>query len=126
MSIGKVIAGILAAILVFFGVLFIWGSFSPQGGGTAWVVIGLISVGIGVGILAITFRRSAAASQEPGVTQNVTLDIDLPGDVKIEKFTCQNCGNPLTKDDIKLVAGAPTVNCPYCGQVYQLTEAPKW
>ena len=28
--------------------------------------------------------------------------------------------------DIKLVAGAPVVTCPFCGTTYQLTEEPKW
>ena len=27
---------------------------------------------------------------------------------------------------ITLVAGAPTVTCPYCGVTYQITEEPKW
>jgi DNA-directed RNA polymerase subunit RPC12/RpoP len=44
----------------------------------------------------------------------------------MEKFKCTNCGNPITADDIKMVAGAPTVHCPYCSQIYQLTEEPKW
>ena len=39
---------------------------------------------------------------------------------------CQSCGGTLTSDNIKLVNGAPMVNCPYCNTVYQLTEEPKW
>jgi transcription elongation factor Elf1 len=52
--------------------------------------------------------------------------IDLSGDVDLEKFTCQNCGGALTSDNIKMVAGAPVVSCPYCGTSYQLSEEPKW
>jgi uncharacterized Zn-finger protein len=29
-------------------------------------------------------------------------------------------------DNIKMVAGAPVVTCPYCNTTYQLTEEPKW
>jgi len=39
---------------------------------------------------------------------------------------CKSCGGSLTMDNIKLVAGAPVVNCPYCNTTYQLTEEPKW
>jgi len=124
MSAGKIIAYIAAAILIFFGVIFIWGSFSA-GGNSNWIYIGAISVAIGFGLIWLGSRRGAA-SESGGNVQNVTLDIDLPGDVQMEKFKCSNCGSSLTKDDIKLVAGAATVNCPYCGQVYQLTEQPKW
>ena len=35
-------------------------------------------------------------------------------------------GGALTADNIKMVAGAPMVVCPYCGTTYQLTEEPKW
>lgn len=119
----KTIAYIAAAILIFFGVLFIWGAFSPDGQ-AGWIVVGLASVLIGFGLIWFASRKQPATSGESA--QNVTLNIDLPGEVKMEKFQCSNCGSNLTKDDIKIVAGTATVNCPYCGQVYQLSEEPKW
>jgi len=39
---------------------------------------------------------------------------------------CKSCGGVLSANDIKMVNGAPMVNCPYCNTVYQLTEEPKW
>ena len=45
----KIVAYIVAAILVFFGVLFIWGAFSPQGS-PGWILIGLVSVAVEVGV----------------------------------------------------------------------------
>jgi hypothetical protein len=54
------------------------------------------------------------------------VKIDLPGQTKIEEMKCRSCGGTLTADNIKLVNGAPMVNCPFCGTVYQLTEEPKW
>ena len=50
MSAIKIIAYIAAAILIFFGIIFIWGAFSPQGQ-IGWILIGLISVGIGFGLI---------------------------------------------------------------------------
>ncbi len=116
----KIVAYIFAAILIFFGVLFIWGSFSAQGGGGGWIVIGLVSVLIGFGLIYFAARRKAVE------TTNVTLNIDMPGNVSMDTIKCKSCGGTITKDDIKMVAGAPMVTCPYCHTTYQLTEDPKW
>jgi uncharacterized Zn finger protein len=54
------------------------------------------------------------------------VKIDLPADTKVEQITCKNCGGVLKPENIKMVMGAPMVECPYCGTTYQLTEEPKW
>jgi hypothetical protein len=123
MSAGKIIAYIFAAILIFFGVLFIWATFSPQGQ-IGWLFVGAISVGIGFGIIWLAGRQTPSAA--PGQGNNVNLNIDLPGDVSLETMKCQSCGGALTANDIDMVAGAPTVTCPYCNTTYQLEEEPKW
>jgi uncharacterized Zn finger protein len=56
----------------------------------------------------------------------VTMQVDLPGQTKIEEVKCKSCGGTLSAKDITLANGAPMVNCPYCHTVYQLTEEPKW
>ena len=120
MSAGKLIAYIAAAILIFFGVIFIWGAFSPQGS-AGWILVGLVSVGIGFVLIFIAARRRPAANQ-----QNVTLKVDLPGNVNLDTLKCRACGGALTADNVKMVAGAPLVTCPYCHTSYQLSEEPKW
>ena len=117
----KIIAYITAGILIFFGVLFIWGAFGtiphPE-----WIIVGIISVLIGFGLIWFASRTSAV-----GATGNETvLKLDLPAQTTIEAMKCKNCGGSLTPDNIKLIAGAPYVNCPFCGTTYQLTEEPKW
>ena len=77
---------------------------------------GLVIAGYFVG------RRASQATAE----SNVTVKIDLPADVNLDKLKCQSCGGSLTTDNIKMVAGAPVVDCPYCHTTYQLTEEPKW
>jgi hypothetical protein len=122
MSPMRIIAYIAAAILIFFGVLFVWGAFSPQGS-PGWIVIGGISVAIGFGLIwlaGVRGKREAEAKQE------LIQKIELSGDINLEKLTCRNCGGALSSDNIKMVAGAPVVSCPYCGTSYQLTEEPKW
>ena len=120
MGILKIIAFIIAGILIFFGVLFIWGAFSPQGS-TGWIWIGIITVGIGLALIYFASRVKA----KPAET-NVTLKIDLPADVKMDTLKCQSCGGVLSMEDITMVAGAPVVNCTYCKTTYQLKEEPKW
>ena len=121
MSALKIIGFIAAGILIFFGVLFIWGAFSAEGNPN-WIIIGLIIVIIGFGIIWFASRIKSPAQAQ----NNVTLKIDLPGDVAMESFKCQSCGGALTEENIKMVAGAPVVTCPYCNTTYQLTEEPKW
>jgi Na+/melibiose symporter-like transporter len=122
MSAGRIIAYIIAAILIFFGVIFIWGAFSPEGQ-SGWILIGLISAGIGF-VLIWFASRLRAASQQAG--EQVILNIDLPANVNLDTLKCKSCGGALTMDNIKMVAGAPVVTCPYCHTTYQLTEEPKW
>lgn len=119
MSTGRILAYIGAAILIFFGVLFIWSAFGRTGH-PANILIGLIT--LGVGFLLIWFAGRQAKREETELIQR----IELSGDIDLESLTCRNCGGALTADNIKMVAGAPVVNCPYCGTSYQLTEEPKW
>lgn len=119
MSAGRIIAYIAATILIFFGVLFIYATFSPAGQ-IAWLLIGLISVVIGFGLIWFAGKRAKRESAE------LIQRIELSGDIDLETLTCRNCGGALSSDNIKLVAGAPVVACPYCNTSYQLTEQPKW
>jgi hypothetical protein len=121
MSAIKIIAFIAAAILIFFGILFIWGAFSSQGQ-VGWILIGLISVGIGFGLIWFGARRAPATAGQG----DVTLNIDLPANVEMDTLKCKSCGGVLKPENISMVAGAPVVTCPYCGTTYQLTEDPKW
>lgn len=118
----KIIAYLASAILIFFGVLFVWGAFSPQGS-IGWILIGIISIGLGFGIIWLVGRSRASQAAEG---ENVTLKIDLPANVNLETLKCKFCGGALSMDNIQMVAGAPVVNCPYCHTTYQLTEDPKW
>jgi hypothetical protein len=121
MTAGKIIAYIFASILIFFGILFIWATFSPDGQIT-WLVVGIISVGIGFVIIWFTRRQTSTFIDG----EDSSIKIDLPGDVNLDKMTCKSCGGNLTMSNIKMVAGAPVVNCPFCNTTYQLTEDPKW
>jgi hypothetical protein len=116
MSAGRVIGYIAAAILIFFGVLFIWSAQQDT------LIVGAISIGAGLVLIWLAGRKGKSDKQ----TIEVIQKIDLSGDVSLEKMTCRSCGGALTSDNIKVITGAPYVNCPFCGTSYQLEEAPKW
>ncbi len=120
MKAGKIIAYVVAGILIFFGVLFIWGAPGDQGS-LGWIPVGMITVAIGLALIFFASRKPAG-----GDTTNVTLKVDLPGNVGMDSLKCKSCGGTLSTNDIKMVAGAPVVTCPYCNTTYQLTEEPKW
>jgi len=120
MNAGKLIAYIVAGILIFFGVLFIWGATADEGS-LSWIPIGIITVGIGLVLIYFAARKPVAANQT-----NVTLKVDIPGNVTLDSLKCQSCGGALKPEHISMIAGAPVVTCPYCGTTYQLTEEPKW
>jgi hypothetical protein len=122
MSAGKIIGYIIAAILIFFGILFIWGAFSPTGQ-FGWIFIGIITVGIGLGIILLIRLREPKPDQPP---QEIVQKIDLSGDIEMEKLKCQVCGAELNKDSISVKEGAIFISCPYCGSTYQMVEEPKW
>ncbi|HEX8918828.1 MAG TPA: hypothetical protein VF898_10005 [Chloroflexota bacterium] len=123
-------AGILFLIglcLLGYGLLNIIGSTSTSGS-SSW-----LSFGLGFGFVGVLFLAGGAGLVYAGaragkteVTQQVTMKVDLPGDTKISQVTCKNCGGALKPENIKMVAGAPMVVCPYCGTTYQMTEEPKW
>jgi Na+/melibiose symporter-like transporter len=120
MNVGKLVAYIAAGIFIFFGVLFIWATFSPEGQ-TGWLIVGIISVVIGLGLIWLVGRRPQGE-----MVQNVTLNVEMPANVNLDTLTCKNCGGALAPEHVSMVAGAPVVKCPYCGTTYQLTEDPKW
>jgi len=85
------------------------------------ILLGLLGGLAGIALIIVAVRKTRSDT-----AQNVTLKVDLPGDVNVEKMKCQSCGGVLSADDIKVINGAPMVTCPFCKTVYQLTEEPKW
>jgi len=117
---------LIGVCLFGYGILSIIGSTSAQGAsswfgaGIAFALVG--AVFLGGGILLIV----RAQAQGPAGGDHVTYKIDLPSTTKIEQMKCRSCGGSLTAQNVKMLAGAPTVECPFCGTTYQLTEEPKW
>lgn len=121
MKFGKITMFILAAFALVFSFLFFLGS-GGQTGSAIYIQIAIILAAVGFVLIFFATRIKS----NPDATQNVTVNIDLPGEVGMDTIKCKSCGGVLAAKDVKLVAGAPVVTCPYCGTTYQLTEEPKW
>lgn len=122
---------VLALVLVFFGVLFLWSAFSEearlQGKSGGRLAIGGYSTAIGLLLIAgagVLMYRSYRRGKKESTT--IVQQIDLTGDLSLERLKCQSCGATLAKDNIDVKAGAVVVTCPYCGTSYEIEEEPKW
>jgi hypothetical protein len=113
----KLVAYPLAALLGFFGVMFVA---SGARGQPLQIVVGVILLAAAVALLWLALQKP-----KPSVT-TVVQKIDLSGDVKLQNLTCRSCGGTLSKESLAVKAGAVFVNCPYCGAAYQIEEEPKW
>ncbi len=123
--IGAVVLLLIGFCLLIFGGLTLFGSTAPNGQSN-WLPIGIIIAIFGLLVL-VGGAGMVVAAQRGTKTEIVQqLKIDMPGDTKAEPLTCKNCGGALKPENIKMVMGAPVVECPYCGTTYQLTEEPKW
>lgn len=121
MKSGKIILFVLAAFALVFSFLFFLGA-GGQTGSSSYILFAVILAAVGFVLIFFATRMKPADN----AGQNVTVNIDLPGEVGMDTIKCQSCGGVLSEKDVKLVAGAPMVTCPYCGTSYQLTEEPKW
>ena len=116
---GKTVGYIAAAIIILFGVLVVIGA-TDETGSVGWLLPGAALIVLGLGMIWLIGRRAKSESTE------IIQKIELSGDVNLETLSCQSCGGALSPDNIKMVAGAPVVTCPYCSSTYQLSEEPKW
>jgi hypothetical protein len=128
MYVGAGILFLIGLCLTGYGALNVVGSTSTTNAsaslsfGIGFACVGVFFLAGGAGMVWLGSRSSAAG--EAG--QQVVMKIDLPGDTKISQMKCQSCGGAITSNDVKMMAGAPVVTCPYCQATYQLTEEPKW
>ncbi len=128
------IAAIIAAIL---GFVFIVGSPASPGMAWFWAGSGICLLIVSVLLLVIAAvvlikayrdanRREETGGGKAGSQTTIVQQIDLTGDLSLEKMKCQSCGATLSKDSITTRAGAVIIDCPYCGTSYEVEEEPKW
>lgn len=114
---------IIAAVLIFFGVLFLMSAraeYTASPGSR--IITGLVLLGGGIAIAVLLKKNQPQPAQKIEITQK----IDLAGKSLPEQMKCRQCGAPLSKDTVAVKEGAVFINCPYCQSTYQITEEPKW
>jgi hypothetical protein len=122
--VGAAILFFIGLILLFFGFVFFTAPSTAGGSSTTGAVMGVLAILFLAGGAGLVYGAVRGGKTE--VVQQVTMKVDLPGETRISQVTCRNCGGTLKPENIKMVAGAPMVECPFCGTTYQLTEEPKW
>lgn len=131
---GKTVAFIGAGVLFLIGLCLLgYGALNIIGSTAAPENSSWLGFGIGFSFLGLIFFVGGGGliwlglrGQKTEVVQQVTMKVDLPGETKVSQMMCKACGGPITSNDIKMMAGAPVVTCPYCHATYTLTEEPKW
>ena len=112
----KLVAYPLAAVVGFFGLMFIAGA----QGSMMRIVVGIVLFAAAIALVWI-------AMQKPKPIETTLIQkIDLSGDVNLQEMKCRSCGGTLGKESIGVKAGGIYINCQYCGAQYQIEEAPKW
>ena len=81
-----------------------------------WIITGIVILTIGL----VIFRFFNHSGKKVINKNQKTMELEIPEDVSIERFKCEDCGAQLTMDNIKMAAGAPNISCPYCDASYQL------
>jgi membrane-bound ClpP family serine protease len=125
--VGAALLFLLGLPIVCFGLFYIWASFAPgananwAGTGIITALVGFLLVAGGIMLIWMMSRQKAAEA-----AQNVTMKVELPGQIGMETVKCKSCGGVIASENIQIVNGAPVVTCQYCHTVYQLTEEPKW
>ncbi|HPR64768.1 MAG TPA: hypothetical protein PK014_11140 [Thermoanaerobaculia bacterium] len=120
----KIIAGLLAALFLVMGVLFMVAAFHPVAKAQGLMAGRLIIGGIllSAGAVMIYLSRLKPIVREVNVHQT----FEAPGQLNLEKLKCDQCGGVLSAKNMTIVSGAAMINCPYCGATYQVEEEPKW
>lgn len=112
----KIVVYVLATLLGLLGLLFLLAA--GQGNALVRVAIGLVlCVGAAIMVSVLYFKPQTHVHQ---------TQLELTGDVSLEKMNCQQCSAELSSKSVQVSSGAVIVHCEYCGAQYQIEEAPKW
>jgi hypothetical protein len=109
----KILVYIVAAVLVFFGVVFM----ISVNLGDIYLIEGLIFI-----IVAAVMVFAVRERKPVEIRQTVTVT----GPVKVVQVKCPNCGALVDPSKAQVLAGKPYVTCAHCGNKFELTEEPTW
>lgn len=114
----RILGYVLAAALVLLGATFVVAA-AATGLWPRYVVGGVL---VAAGLSVIFILRMKVPETKVEVTQNV----ELSGDMKLEEMKCRSCGANLSPESVTVKQGEPFAKCAHCGASYRIEEAPKW
>jgi DNA-directed RNA polymerase subunit RPC12/RpoP len=110
----KIIIYLLAAVLIFFGFIF---------------VIASNSLGIGVffeGLIFLVVAGLLLFVSRGKRTMEIKQTLTMTGPIKAVEVRCPNCGAEVDPTKAVVIEGKPYVTCSHCGNKFELTEEPTW
>ncbi len=122
MKITSILGAIAAAVLLFFGFIFLLSAGSVvlnQEQQFLRLVEGAILLLVGFALIYVVY----AFSRKP---TTVVQQLELSGQMKAAPIRCPNCGGSVEASAIKISSGVPYATCPYCGKTFEVAEEPKW
>jgi len=109
----KYLGFIAAAILIFFGIMFIMSTNL----GITYFFIGLAIIGVAVMIIFLVWERKPVEIKQ-------TLTVTGPVTAKV--VHCPTCNAVVDPTKVEVILGKPYVTCSYCNNKFELTEEPTW
>jgi DNA-directed RNA polymerase subunit RPC12/RpoP len=112
------LGAIAIAVLFFFAIIFAWstGADIPIELKVTRLIIAGMLFAVGFGIAYYITKKPTTIVQK----------LEVSGEMKAVPIKCPNCSASVNPDQIKIVSGVPYATCPYCGQVFEIAEEPKW
>ncbi len=124
MKILTVIGSIAAAVLFFFGFIFVLSAgaavvTADPGLQNLRLAEGGILLIAGFGVTYVTYVFSRKPTK-------IVQQLEISGQMKAAAIKCPNCSGSVDANAIKIVQGVPYATCPYCGTTFEVAEEPKW
>jgi len=118
MKITAVLCAIAAAVLLFFGLMYVMAS-SLDPDPVPKLAVGAVLFIVGFALVYAAY----VVSHKP---QTVIHQLEVSGQMKAAPLRCPNCSASVDANAIKIVSGVPYATCSYCGHTFEVTEEPKW
>ncbi len=113
-----VLGAVTAAVLFFFGLMYVLAS-SLDPDPVPRFAVGLVLFVVAFALIFLIYM----VSRKP---QTVIHQLEVSGQMKAAPLRCPNCSASVDANAIIIVSGVPYAKCSYCGHTFEVTEEPKW
>jgi predicted Zn finger-like uncharacterized protein len=118
MKIAAVLSVIAAAVLFFFGLMYVLAS-SLDPDPAPRFAVGMVLFVVAFALVYVAY----IVSRKP---QTIIHQVEVSGQMKAAPLRCPNCSASVDASTIRILSGVPYAKCTYCGHTFEVTEEPKW